>query len=50
MYVLIGISILLAIGFLASFIWAVKDHQFKDDVTPSYRILFDEKSKKKDKE
>ena len=39
---LIGISLLVAIGFLMSFFWSVKDGQYDDDYTPSVRVLFDE--------
>jgi len=41
---LILFSLLLAIGFLAAFIWSVKDGQFEDDYTPSVRILFDDET------
>ncbi|WP_235296415.1 cbb3-type cytochrome oxidase assembly protein CcoS [Portibacter marinus] len=40
--VLIIISLLLAIGFLTAFFWAVNDGQYDDDFTPSIRILFDD--------
>lgn len=36
------VSLLIALFFLASFIWATKDGQFDDDFTPSVRILFDD--------
>lgn len=39
--VLIGFSIVVAIGFLIAFLWAVKSGQYDDDVSPSVRILFD---------
>jgi cbb3-type cytochrome oxidase maturation protein len=39
---LIGLSLIVALGFLAAFIWAVKSGQMDDDYTPSIRILFDE--------
>lgn len=39
---LIAISLLIAIGFLISFFWAVKSGQYDDDYTPSVRILFDD--------
>lgn len=39
---LIIVSLIIAIGFLAAFIWAVKSGQFDDDYTPSVRILFDD--------
>ncbi|MCS6934907.1 MAG: cbb3-type cytochrome oxidase assembly protein CcoS [Chitinophagales bacterium] len=41
MYVLIGFSLVFAIGFLAAFIYSVIHGQFDDDYTPSVRILFD---------
>ena len=40
--ILIAISIVVAIGFLAAFLWAVKNGQYEDDYTPSVRILFDD--------
>lgn len=43
MYLLIGISILMAIGFLFAFIWSIKTGQLDDDYTPGVRILFDDK-------
>ena len=43
--VLIAASLLVAIGFLAAFLWAVKSGQYDDKYTPSVRILFDEKKK-----
>ena len=42
--VLIGISLLVAIGFLVAFLWAVRNAQFDDDYTPSVRILFDDQT------
>ena len=45
--VLIGFSLLVAVGFLIAFLWSVKSGQYSDTYTPSIRILFeDEKSKK----
>ena len=43
--VLIAASLLVALGFLAAFLWAVKSGQYDDKYTPSVRILFDEKKK-----
>jgi cbb3-type cytochrome oxidase maturation protein len=43
---LIGISILVAGGFLTAFLWSVNKGQFDDDYTPSIRILFDDEIKK----
>lgn len=39
--VLISASLLVALGFLAAFLWAVKSGQFDDKYTPSIRMLFD---------
>jgi cbb3-type cytochrome oxidase maturation protein len=41
--VLIVISLIVAIGFLISFFWAVKSGQYDDDYTPSVRMLWDDK-------
>lgn len=41
-YLLIGVSLMGALVFLALFIWAVKDKQFEDDKTPPIRMLFDD--------
>jgi len=43
MFILMGASLLAAVGFLIAFFWAVRNGQFDDRVTPSYRILFDSK-------
>ena len=40
--VLIPLSILIAVCFLAAFIWAVRSGQFEDTCTPSMRVLMDE--------
>lgn len=40
--ILIIASILVAVGFLAAFIWSVKSGQYDDTYSPSVRILFDE--------
>ncbi|WP_395767917.1 cbb3-type cytochrome oxidase assembly protein CcoS [Aquirufa sp.] len=47
MYVMIGLSLLMAVGFLFAFIWSVRTGQQDDLITPGIRILFDEKSTKK---
>ncbi len=44
---LIAISMLVALGFLVAFFWAVRSGQYDDDYTPSVRILFDEKKNEK---
>ena len=41
-YLLITISIVVAIAFLIAFIKAVKSGQYDDDYTPSVRMLFDD--------
>jgi cbb3-type cytochrome oxidase maturation protein len=42
LYLLIGISILLALIFLCAFFWASKTGQHDDTYTPSVRMLFDD--------
>jgi len=41
-YVLLTLSIIVALIFFAAFILAVRSGQFDDDYTPSVRILFDD--------
>lgn len=38
---IILISLLVALGFLVAFIWAVRSGQYDDAETPAYRMLFD---------
>ncbi len=50
-YVMLSISIIIAVGFFIAFIVAVKKGQYDDSYTPSVRMLFEdelvkEKSKK----
>lgn len=45
-YLLISISIIVALLFLYAFIRAVKNGQFDDDYTPSVRVLFDDEIKR----
>jgi len=42
-FMLIFVSLIIALGFLAAFVWAIKSGQYDDDYTPSVRILFEEK-------
>ena len=49
-FVLIGISLLVAIGFLGTFLWAVRTGQYDDDYTPAVRILFDDEIEEDDSE
>lgn len=44
-YLLISISIVVAIIFFTAFIKAVKSGQYDDDYTPSVRMLFDDELK-----
>lgn len=44
-YILISISIVVAIVFLVAFVLAVKSGQYDDDYTPSVRMLFDDELK-----
>ncbi|MGA9637701.1 cbb3-type cytochrome oxidase assembly protein CcoS [Flavobacterium sp.] len=51
-YLLISISIVVAVAFFIAFIMAVKTGQYDDDYTPSVRMLFDDelaKTKEKSK-
>lgn len=41
-YILISVSIVMAVFFLVAFITAVKKGQYDDDYTPSVRMLFDD--------
>lgn len=43
LFVLIAISLLVALGFLLAFLWATNSGQYEDDYTPSVRMLFDDK-------
>lgn len=45
-FMLIGISISVAVIFLLIFTWAVKSGQYEDTYTPSVRMLFDDELKK----
>jgi cbb3-type cytochrome oxidase maturation protein len=48
LYLLISLSLLVALGFLAAFIWAVRSGQYEDTCTPSLRILGDDPRVAKD--
>jgi cbb3-type cytochrome oxidase maturation protein len=45
-YLLLPLSLLLALVALLAFLWSARSGQFDDLDTPSRRILFDEKSRK----
>lgn len=36
------VSLIIALFFLGSFLWAIKTGQYEDDYTPSVRILFED--------
>jgi cbb3-type cytochrome oxidase maturation protein len=38
-YIMIGLSLLMAIGFLVAFVWSIKSGQQDDLETPAMRIL-----------
>jgi cbb3-type cytochrome oxidase maturation protein len=41
-YIMIGVSLVIAVGFLAAFIWSVQKGHYEDEYTPSIRILLDD--------
>jgi cbb3-type cytochrome oxidase maturation protein len=45
-YIMLIVSLFVALFFLVSFFWATKTGQFEDDYTPSVRILFDDEPEK----
>lgn len=47
---LVGFSLLAALFFLGSFIWAIKDGQYEDDYTPAIRMLFDDEVERPEQE
>lgn len=49
-YVMLIVSLVIALIFLAAFLWATKTDQFEDDYTPSVRILFDDETPEQTKE
>lgn len=42
-FVMIGVSLLMALGFLGAFLWSMQNGQNDDLHTPAMRILFEEK-------
>lgn len=49
-FLLIILSLMVAAGFLAAFIWAVRTGQYDDDYTPSIRMLFEDRKSETNKE
>jgi cbb3-type cytochrome oxidase maturation protein len=43
-YIMLIVSLIIALFFLVSFFWATKSGQFDDDYTPSVRILYEDES------
>jgi cbb3-type cytochrome oxidase maturation protein len=41
-YIMLVVSLIIALFFLVSFLWAIKTGQYDDDYTPSVRILFED--------
>jgi cbb3-type cytochrome oxidase maturation protein len=41
-YLMLIVSLIIALFFLVSFLWATKSGQYDDDYTPSVRILFED--------
>ena len=41
-YLMLIVSLIIALFFLIGFFWATKTGQYDDDYTPSVRILFDD--------
>ena len=48
-FIMVGASLIIAVGFLISFIWSVKSGQYEDDYTPSVRMLFDNTTTQEEK-
>ena len=49
MIIHIVVSLIIALGFLAAFIWAIKSNQYSDDYSPAVRMLFDDQPIEKPK-
>lgn len=45
-FVLVGVSILVAGGFLGAFLWSVKNDQYEDKEGAAMRMLFDDEIQK----
>lgn len=45
-YILIAVSVVVAVIFFIAFIYAVRSGQYDDGYTPSVRMLFDDELKK----
>lgn len=47
LFILMGASLLMGLGFLTFFVWAVKSGQFDDTGTPPMRMLSDDEPGRK---
>jgi len=45
-FILVIVSLVVAVSFLACFIWAVRSGQYEDTCTPSMRVLNEEECAK----
>jgi cbb3-type cytochrome oxidase maturation protein len=46
-YIMLVVSLVIALLFLGMYVWATRNGQFDDDYTPSVRILFEEEQEQK---
>ena len=46
LFILIGVSLMVAGSFLVAFLWSVGNGQYEDDYTPSVRMLFENEAEK----
>jgi cbb3-type cytochrome oxidase maturation protein len=46
-YLMLIVSLVIALFFLIGFIWATRTGQYDDDYTPSVRMLFDDENTSK---
>lgn len=46
-YILLGVSVVVALGFFVAFVIAVRKGQYDDSYTPSVRMLFEDEIVKK---
>lgn len=46
MYLMIGLSLFMAIGFVIAFVWSIRTGQQEDLITPAMRILQEDETTK----
>ena len=46
MYLMIGLSLFMALGFVIAFVWSIRTGQQEDLITPAMRILQEDKTTK----